>query len=157
MNKLSSVLENNINLFDKLNEDLNTIIVRISSLTDYVLLEQAKEEYELINNKIHNLNYKIIICKIILDNYQSSIYIKCNIEYYIGIDQINKKRLKNVDNINNRRNIKIISDAIEKLIIVKNIKNNITDVIGYNNVKLPLENNNLIIYHDNEGNIVKPN
>lgn len=156
---LQSIREEKINLLNKLTEKLNISIVRISSLSDPILLEQEREEYEEINNKIIELNNymeeldnKIIIDSITLNTAE---YELCSLDNYISINYIKEKRLKNINHTTNRRELKIISDAIGKIIIIKNLYGNVVDIIGYNNVKLPLSDYNLILYCDTNGNLIK--
>ena len=59
---------------DKLNNEKHNLIIRIASLSDSVLLEQAKEDYEIIEEKI------IKITSILENNLYANEVPKCIID-----------------------------------------------------------------------------
>lgn len=131
--------------YKSLLETKNNLIIRISGLSDIILLEQAKEEYTLLEKKINSIEkekYNNLINSIILDHekYYRELYVeskdwlKCmaKINKFDKIDfisDLNKKRIKLTSNFNRYR-ILIMLNTINAKIYVLDLRGELIDEIG---------------------------
>lgn len=142
MNNLLLHIDDTEKKINKLNEEYKDLINRISGLTDDILKEQAREEYEMLEYSIINYKQEMSILKKVLDfkkeegKYHKTSYILKAIELNNGLpeDFLKKKmilnRCKIPTSINNHKEIIQMTNTINCTLIIKDIKNNEICKIG---------------------------
>lgn len=131
---------------DKLNilcEKKNELIIRIAGVTDEILMEQLREEYQMLDEKIQRAEQAawnelfVAMCDDIREFYACQFKPESNIIQALEItnnvkleDICQRSRIRAPKSMLDRRQLCILADALKKKIVVRDIEGYTLDTIG---------------------------
>lgn len=132
-------MDNISNTLRLLYEERNNLIIRIAGVSDEIIKLQLQEEYSILDQKINT--YEEEYCILFIEDltkdfieYYESMYNKTNltnsIKHINDIDlDLSKYRLRE-PNLSDRRSLILLSNTLNKQIIIYDMEQNIIDEIG---------------------------
>lgn len=149
---------------NKLEQVSNELLIRIAGVTDEVLMEQLREEYQLREKHIHNIEDELD--QLIIDywwnqhiDYYNRTFISVDNVYqaFTGVNKIsedfkttlNKARMKFPDNLGDRRKWLLLANLLKSYIVIAGYDGVIVDEIGTGDTRY-------IIYIYKAGALIDP-